>query len=53
MKNNFRKSEDNQIIDSLTNWEQRKFKKVAFIAGGTGITPIFQVVLLIKRFLQR
>lgn len=40
----FRPASDNHVLLNFDHWKHKTYKKIAFICGGTGITPIFQIL---------
>ena len=40
---NHRNTNDNKVINSFSEWNEKVFTNIAIIAGGTGITPIYRV----------
>ncbi len=41
----YRPTTENAIITNTDNWIKHNHKKLFLIAGGTGITPIYQVIM--------
>jgi hypothetical protein len=53
-KNNLlinRREPKKEVAKDVSNWNKRKFQKIAFIAGGTGIAPLYSVSIRKIKFL--